>query len=260
MDVRVTMVVLCALFSLGACQRAEVDLPRTIPPEPVKVTAKANGFEGEIRIDGGIVAVPRLHELIEPRMRASLAEAQVASQLDVKARGVATAEGYFFTADWTSRPAGDRYLDVRGVVSQYTGGAHPMTSVEAFVWDRLGQRRLALADLLADARPGSSAVTALAAAARDAVIAMKRSRIADYDTAKDSFIGAGADGPFAPDLAKFARNFQLKPRASDGSGGGVGFLYSPYDVGPYAEGAYEVLVPASIVAPLLKPDAARLLQ
>ncbi|MCW5570018.1 MAG: DUF3298 domain-containing protein [Steroidobacteraceae bacterium] len=253
-------VALSLLCALAACKRAEVDLPRTVAPEPVKVTAKANGFEGQITLDGGIAAVPRLHELLEPRMRASLAETQVASQLDVQARGVATADGYFFNADWTSRPAGDRYLDVRGVVSSYSGGAHPMTSVEAFVWDRLGQRRLALADLLRDARPGSPAVVALAQAARDALIAVKRARMPGYDAAKDSFIGTGADGPFAPDLARFARNFQLQPRAADGSGGGIELLFSPYDVGPYVEGMYAVLVPAAIVAPLLKADAARVLQ
>lgn len=249
--------VLCALT---ACGRAQVDLPRTVPPEPARVTAKANGFEGEITIDGGIVSVPRLHELIEPRMRGSLAEAQVASQADARARGVATADGYFFTASWTSRPAGDRYLDVRGQVSQYTGGAHPMTTLEAFVWDRLGQRRLALADLLRNPVPGSPAVLALAGAARAALIAVKRSRAPDYDPAKDSFIGATGDGPFVPDLARFARNVELLPRSADGTGGGLLFVYSPYEVGPYAEGSYEVLVPAAIAAPLLKPDAARLLK
>src|SRR5690606_3460277 len=62
---------------LAACGRTQLDLPATLPAEPVRVTASANGFEGEITIDGGIVAVPRLHELIEPRMRGLLAETQV---------------------------------------------------------------------------------------------------------------------------------------------------------------------------------------
>ena len=88
---------------------------------------------------------------------------------------------------------------------------------------------------------------------------MKRSRAPDYDPAKDSFIGTTGDGPFVPDLARFARNFQLLPRDMGGAGGGLLFLYSPYDVGPYAEGSYEVTVPVAIAAPLLKPDAARLL-
>lgn len=249
-----------AALALAACERTPVDLPTTVAPEPVRVTASANGFEGEITLEGAIAAVPRLHETIEPRMRGALAEAQVMSQSDIRARGVATADGYFFKATWTSSPAGNRFLNVRGVVSTYTGGAHPMTSVEAFVWDRLGQRRLALADLLADPRPGSAAVVTLANAAREALIAAKRSRVTDYDPAKDSFIGAAADGPFAPDLARFARNFELVPHGADGAGGGLRLLYSPYDVGPYSDGLYEVTVPAASVAPLLKPDAARVLQ
>ena len=260
MEVRPFALLWPILCVLTACGRAQVDLPRTVPPEPARVTAKANGFEGEITIDGGIVSVPRLHELIEPRMRGSLAEAQVASQADARARGVATADGYFFTASWTSCPAGDRYLDVRGQVSQYTGGAHPMTTLEAFVWDRLGQRRLALADLLKNPVPGSPAVLALAGAARAALIAVKRSRAPDYDPVKDTFIGTTGDGPFVPDLARFARNVELLPRDADGTGGGLLFVYSPYEVGPYAEGSYVVLVPAAIAAPLLKADAARLLK
>lgn len=246
-------------IALAACNDAQVDLPATVAPDPVRVTASAPGFEGEITIDGGITAVPRLHELIEPRMRGALAEAQVMSQADIRARGVAVAAGYFYKAAWTSRPAGDRFLDVHGVVSQYTGGAHPMTTVEAFVWDRLGQRRLALSGLLIDPQPGSAGVQRLATAARDALIAVKRARIPGYDPARDSFIGAGPDGPFAPDPAKFGRNFALIAPAKD-DGGGLEFYYSPYDVGPYVEGMYEVRVPAALVVPLLKPDAARLLE
>lgn len=251
---------LAAACALSACERTHVDLPTTVAPEPVRVTASANGFEGEITIDGSIAAVPRLHEAIEPRMRATLAEAQVASQADIRARGVATADGYFFKATWTGSPAGDRYLNVCGLVSTYTGGAHPMTSVEAFVWDRLGQRRLALADLLADPRAGSPGVVTLANAARDALIAVKRSRFADYDPSKDSFIGTSGDGPFVADLARFGRNFELVPLRADRGGGGLRLLYSPYDVGPYSDGPYEVVVPAATVAPLLKPDAARVLR
>jgi hypothetical protein len=248
-----------AVLMLAACGRTQLDLPATMPAEPVRVTASANGFEGEITIDGGIVAVPRLHELIEPRMRGLLAETQVNAQLNTAARGAATAEGLFFKADWTSRPAGKRYLNVRGLISQFAGGAHPMTAYDAFIWDRLGQRRLALADLLRDPAPGSEAVTALAAAARAALIEVKRSRVPDYAPDADSFIAAEGDGPFVPDLLRFAQNFQLMPADELGQGGGIELLFSPYDVGPYSEGKFEVLVPAAAVAAFLKPDAARVL-
>ncbi|MGE3829165.1 MAG: RsiV family protein [Steroidobacteraceae bacterium] len=242
---------------LAGCNDARVDLPATVPPEPARVTASADGFEGEITIDGAIVSLPRLHETIEPRMRGALAEAQVRSQAYVRARGVGTAAGLYFKAAWTSAPAGDRYLDVHGVVSEYAGGAHPMTTVEAFVWDRLGQRRLALADLLTDPRPGSPGVIALAQAARDALIAVKRARMPDYDPGRDTFIGDGPGEPFAADLGKFARNFALVPPAADGRGGGLELYYSPYDVGSYAGGRYDVGGPAAVVAPLLTPEAGR---
>lgn len=253
---------LTAVLLLAACQRTQVDLPATVPPEPALVTAKAEGFEGRIAIDGLIASVPRLHELIEPRMRATMAEVQVASQADIAARGGAPQGGYFFDAEWTGSGAGARYLNVRGRISQFTGGAHPLMWYEAFVWDRLGQRRLALADLLRDPRSGSPAVSTLATLARDALIAVKHTRMPDYDPAADGFIGTTGDGPFAPDLARFAGNFQLVPRgAGDAAGeGGIELLFSPYEVGPWAEGGYEVLLPAAAVRPLLKADAAKVLE
>lgn len=252
--------VLPALLALAACQRTQLDLPATAPPAPVLVTATMDGFEGRIAIDGLIASVPPLRALIEPRMRGEMAEVQVNSQLDIAARGGEIRGGYFFDAEWSGSVAGARYLNVRGRISQYTGGAHPLMWYEAFVWDRVRQQRLELADLLRDPQPGSAAVRSLAELARSALIAIKQSRDPHYDAATDSFIGTAGDGPFVPDLARFGRNFQLVPRAASGEGGGIELLFSPYDVGPWSDGAFEVLLPAAAVRPLLKADPAKLLQ
>jgi hypothetical protein len=40
---------------------------------------------------------------------------------------------------------------------------------------------------------------------------------------------------------------------------GLRVLFAPYDVGPWAEGKYDLLVPAAAVRPLLKPEFAGLL-
>jgi len=47
--------------------------------------------------------------------------------------------------------------------------------------------------------------------------------------------------------------FALAPSATAGKAGGLEFLINPYDVGPYAEGTYQIVVPQSAFRTLLAP-------
>jgi hypothetical protein len=247
------------LLFTGACGRTPVDLPPLQPTEPATITAAAPGFDGKVTIDGLIASIPKLRALIEPPMRAAMAETMVAAEADAKARGVPDAGGYFFNAEWTGAAASSRYLDVVGRISTFSGGAHPMTNYDAYVWDRLSERRLRLADLMGPHASDPAAVAALANAARDAVIAVKRARSPDYSADQDFFIGTGPDGIFAADVAKFGRNVVIAAPDASGAGGGLTFIFAPYDVGPYSDGKYEVTVPAAIAAPFLSDDIAALI-
>ena len=45
----------------------------------------------------------------------------------------------------------------------------------------------------------------------------------------------------------------LAPSTTPGKAGGLIFLIGPYQVGPYAEGGYEVAIPQSVFRSLLAP-------
>lgn len=261
-------IVIAFALMLSACERTHVRLPVTAADtsatDPVVIRAELPGFEGKVTIDPAIALVIELRKKLEPRLRAELAEATVAAQRTIAASTAGPpTPPYFFTSDWSATAIGDRFYDIEGRTEQYTGGAHPNRTVELFAWDRLSDRRLGLADLLKDGAPGSDGMKAFAAAAREALIAVKRERTPGYDPAKDSFItrgaGAGADGasagddPFAPDPAKFP-SVGLAPGPDGRVGGGLRVVFPLYSVGPYVDGLYDVVVPAEAIAAYLRPE------
>lgn len=246
---------------LAACERTHVRLPVTAADtsatDPVVIQAVQPGFEGKVTIDPAIALVIELRKKLEPRLRAELAEATVAAQRTIAASTAgAPTPPYFFTSNWTATAIGDRFYDIEGRTEQFTGGAHPNRTVELFVWDRLSDRRLGIADMLKDGAPGGAAMTAFAAAAREALIAAKRERTPDYDPAKDSFLAGGAaagDDPFAPDPAKFP-SVGLAPGPDGRVGGGLRVVFPLYSVGPYVDGLYDVIVPNEAIAAYLRPE------
>lgn len=250
-------------LTLAACERTHVRLPVTAADtsatDPVVIQAMQPGFEGKVTIDPAIALVIELRKKLEPRLRAELAEATVAAQRTIAASSAgAPTPPYFFTSNWTATAIGDRFYDIEGRTEQYTGGAHPNRNVELFVWDRLSDRRLGIADLLKDGAPGSEGMKAFAAAAREALIAVKRERTPGYDAAKDSFIvpgaaGAAGDDPFAPDPAKFPA-VGLVPGPDGRVGGGLRVVFPLYSVGPYVDGIYDVIVPNEAIAAYLRPE------
>lgn len=250
-----SLVPLAVVACLAGCgdpsTRAAIRAP---PPAsaPVVITAQTGVFDGKVTLDTQIASAIKLREFLEPRARAQLTEMQV--EVTRAAAGQTLPKPWPGSIEWQATPAGDRYLNLLGRTAIYTGGAHSLVGVQAFVWDRLAERALYLPDLLVDSTAGSEPMQRLAALVREAVIAEKRRRsatdpaIPDYDPANDSFIGTG----LAPQVESFANvNFAVPASADDA--GGLVFHFAPYDVGPYSDGPYAVTVPADGARPLLRP-------
>ena len=58
-----------------------------------------------------------------------------------------------------------------------------------------------------------------------------------------------APSPEHPNL--YTGNFVLDPSTEAGKAGGITVLFSPYDVGSYAEGSYEITLGAAGLIPIL---------
>lgn len=123
-------------------------------------------------------------------------------------------------------------ISVRGVNYEYTGGAHPnTTSFPVNFWWRQGRaQEVALPDLFA---ANSDWRAQLGGVLRRELL-RKKARYAVDGTAK------------VEDL--------LKPAAFTFSPEGIGFHYAPYEVGPYAQGAFDVMIPMATLQKLLRAD------
>ena len=122
----------------------------------------------------------------------------------------------------------------------YSGGAHPNTLTSGILWDKALKRQIGLADLF---RKGAD-LTALDQALCSALNTAKRARVPDG--ASITFDSK----PFAcPRVA--VTPFVLSPGDASGKAAGLTFLIGPYQAGPYAEGGYEIAVPATVFRSLL---------
>lgn len=144
---------------------------------------------------------------------------------------------------WTTEFAGDAALSLLKTTFVFEGGAHPNTYYAALNWRPDTGAEFGIADLIAD-RAGFEAVSD---AARESIMAEKRERmgegLSDADYSRDQMLDATAPTPgnFEP--------FTLIPAAGDPDHiGGITLHYSPYELGPYVEGAYHVVLPQAVFA------------
>lgn len=133
-----------------------------------------------------------------------------------------------------------KLLSLRRVDYDYSGGAHPNTLTTGILWDKALKRQIGLADLFRK----NADLTALDQALCAAINTAKRARAPD--SAALTLDGKEGSCPRARDTA-----FALVPGTMAGKAGGLSFLIGAYQVGPYAEGAYEIAVPVSVFRSLL---------
>lgn len=128
-----------------------------------------------------------------------------------------------------------KLLSLKRVDFDYSGGAHPNTLTSGILWDKALKRRIGLTDLLRRDADLSLLDQALCSAINTA----RRARVPD-STSINLGGRPGASCPRAADTP-----FVLAPGSVPGKAAGLVFLIGPYQVGPRAEGAYEIALPAS---------------
>lgn len=133
-----------------------------------------------------------------------------------------------------------KLLSLRRVDYDYSGGAHPNTLTTGILWDKALKRQVSIADLFRK----NADLTALDQALCSAINTAKRARAPE--SASVSLDGKDWACPRARDTA-----FVLSPGTLTGKAGGLTFLIGPYQVGPYAEGAYEIAIPVTVFRSLL---------
>ena len=129
-----------------------------------------------------------------------------------------------------------------------SGGAHPNYSLKGIVQQKDQPDPVAISAVVADLAGFGERV-------KFHLTDKKQERI--YGDASREMVEAEVDELLGDDAnagSVWGANYILVPSTEAGKFGGITVLFSPYDVGPYAEGSYTVTVPASELAGKLTPD------
>lgn len=126
-------------------------------------------------------------------------------------------------------------FSMRMLHSEYTGGAHPNSSAGHVTFDLKTGEELTLDDLL---KPGW----------RDPLTGMAEAQLrAQYELKEGDALND--KGPLFDNVFELNDNWFLSPE-------GLGFSFDPYEIGPYAAGFIEPVIPYSKLKEWVKPGSA----
>jgi hypothetical protein len=244
-----------AALALSACERKAAGsdtAPASTPPAATMEQAQtakpapALGF-GETTADATVKLTlgrevarwPALHrqlyQLEVPELRKFAAEAKV--QRDEMRGQEYQPPPYDREIGWALSAASPRLVSLRQTWYENTGGAHPNHGYGALLWDTASKRPLQPAAIFAAANDA-----AIDKALCDGLAAAKTKKgIDDWDR----------EAWRCPKWRE--AEFVLTPSTEAGRFGGLTFLFDPYEVGPYAEGEYEVALPWTVFRGALAP-------
>jgi hypothetical protein len=140
-----------------------------------------------------------------------------------------------------------RYISVLRTDYTYTGGAHPNTVLETLIWDEQTKKRISIRPFFTDLSDNSRAMVEILNAVISSLTLEKKER-GTYDANDNEWFKS-----LQPSLFKIGA-VVLEPSSEPGKSSGLTFHYSPYAVGPYAEGAYTAFVPWRILRPYLTAE------
>lgn len=224
---------------------APASTPVAAPSTPAGATPLTFKVENEhviaeLSLPETVKTAPGLHALLYAegaRDLQAFADGAMADRTEMEGEGLSP-RPYAKKIEWKLAGETGKLTSLRALVYEDTGGAHPNAAFVARLWDNAMQKSVDARALFSQ----RADMAALDGALCDAVKAAKKARTGEEWTPDDSWpcpklLDAQvvlADGPA-------------------GRAGGLLVLLSPYMVGPWAEGAYEVTLPTAVVRPHLAP-------
>jgi hypothetical protein len=240
-----------ALALLAACDRKpepqqQAAAPAAPPSAPAKPAGpltfekKAEHAEVSLKLPEAVGRVPALYSKLYSEGVNDLEaffDGSKGEHAELVAAG-APAVPFARELDWKLGAETPRLIGLKLEEYENTGGAHPNASLGALIWDKQQGKVLAPTDLL---RAGADP-RALDKLVCDAVHAAKQERTGSP---------ALMEGTKCPSFAE--AKLSLLPSTAPGKAGGLEVLISPYEIGPWVEGSYEVELPADKLAGELSP-------
>jgi hypothetical protein len=254
--VRALLLTTALAAALAGCNRDRDREPDPAEPAAPGATAAVTpadaaapmGFESKtpyadvrLTLPDAIKPQPDLHAPLYAEEVRKLRQFNEGAQGELnEAGGDADQPKYEKTITITTAAETGKLLSLKRVDFDYAGGANPNTLTSGLLWDKALKRRLTLAQLF---RSGAD-LAALDQTLCSAINTARRVRVPD-----SASITLGGQ-PFAcPRVSDTA--FVLTPGDAPGKAAGLTFLIGPYQVGPRAEGAYEIALPLTAFRGLL---------
>lgn len=255
---RLAVLIAAAALTLSACDRRQRDAPAEpeAPADQAAVTPadgaapmsyeSANRFaEVELALPDAVRAQPDLHARLYAEAVRELRVFSEGAQADrTEYEGDMDLPPYEKAITFVAAGETGKLISLQRNSHEYTGGAHPNPAYGAVIWDKALKRFVEPAQLF---RRGAD-LSALDRALCEAVNTARLGRNAD---AEPIGLETGQGGWSCPRAS--ATPFVLAPSTAPGKAGGLIFLIGPYQVGPYAEGGYEIAVPQNAFRSLLVP-------
>lgn len=139
--------------------------------------------------------------------------------------------------DMNNFAEGGRLASILGYVFTFTGGAHPNHSFFSVNFVKKSQEILTFKKLFDNEQEALDLISSFAI--KD-ILRQKSERLHEK-IAKDEWVIEGA----GPDLENY--KIFIFIISEDSKIKGIKFIFPPYQVGPYAEGTYDVVVPSGVV-------------
>lgn len=153
--------------------------------------------------------------------------------------------GYTLDFTYTAGAVLEDVIGVTETVGTFTGGAHPNYYLGGTNYYKGELVPLPLSDFIAD-EPAFHELVVKGLVAQKIERGIEESETAAIEAGLREILVPSAE---VPDV--YAGRFVLEKSTEAGKAGGISVLFSPYDVGSYAEGAYTVTLSAGELAPIL---------
>ncbi|MGC2086104.1 MAG: RsiV family protein [Bradyrhizobium sp.] len=244
MSARFTLALLFGILSLAPAFAADPN-----PDAAIKVKA----IEANVFLDAQIKADPALAANCLAEGRRWIAKSAADAAADLKEDPQFFKENrWSFERKYSARSVvADRYVSVLRDDYMDTHGAHPNSTVDTILWDRTETKRISIRPFFTETADKGPTLKAMRAAVVAALKDEKKKR-GGMETATDEWLGN-----VKPALLKIGA-VTLAPSTEAGKSSGLTFHYSPYEVGPYAEGEYVAFVSWETLKPYLSPEGQRI--
>ena len=224
----------------------------TAPVEPISIEFTSDHLSAAANIDGEIGAfAPDLMARIKEEVEADIEGSKAHAAEDAGER----AENFYqhdFQADFIKVASVGDIISVESATMIDGGGAHPNFWTGGIIHDRSTGNDLAPSALLSP--EGEAEMEALL---KDELAKQKLVRMG-FEEADLPIMRQDVDEVFPEDIASWFGQVTLIPSTEEDKFGGLVVHYSPYDVGAYAEGSYDILVKASELGTMIDPAFAEM--